>query len=314
MKRLFNTKFIITILCILLSSSSLIFATENKVDNIVDEIESEIDTEEIDDVLSEDDESMYGYQSYEDMMRKSVLQDDTVPMEERVYSEYNIPLDLFKGLSQRVILSMYSTNFNFDDMAKLYDGMGYTKTASFIRALDNITTDKTKAPNIKSNECYIHNGKYETRSVLVFANGDTATVNIAYEKTIPYLYFADNVDFYMEGIGFDIVNKSMNVLDDYCVTKGENLSQYADMDEFIRNFVIVIIAILLLIIIVSRLNKTNTSSSNTKTNTKTITTAGTSNDTELVAILTAAIAQYEQKSVDGIRIKTIRKNIRWKNI
>ena len=86
------------------------------------------------------------------------------------------------------------------------------------------------------------------------------------------------------------------------------------MDEFIRNFVIVIIAILLLIIIVSRLNKTNTSSSNTKTNTKTITTAGTSNDTELVAILTAAIAQYEQKSIDGIRIKTIRKNIRWKNI
>lgn len=314
MKRLFNTKFIITILCILLSSSAFIFATEKKVDTIEAETEIDIDTEDYEDDASEDDESMYRYQSYEDMMRKSVLQDDTVSMEERVYSEYNIPLDLFKGLSQRVILSMYSTNFNFDDMAKLYDGMGYTKTASFIRALDSITTDKTKAPNIKSNECYIHNGKYETRSVLVFANGDTATVNIAYEKTIPYLYFADNVDFYMDGIGFDIVNKSMNVLDDYCVTKGENLSQYADMDEFIRNFVIVIIAILLLIIIVSRLNKTNTSSSNTKTNTKTITTAGTSNDTELVAILTAAIAQYEQKSIDGIRIKTIRKNIRWKNI
>ena len=120
------------------------------------------------------------------------------------------------------------------------------------------------------------------------------------------------IEFYNENLSFDKIDKLMGVLSDFCVTKGENLSQYADMDEFMRNFVLVIMAILVLIVIVSRLNKNNKSLNNTKPDTVVIN--KTSNDNELVAILTAAIAAYEHKSADGIRIKTIRKNIRWKNI
>ena len=260
----------------------------------------------------EKDLSIYDYQTYEDTMRRQFLEDDNKSLEERVYSEYNIPLDIFENLSERVILSIYDTDFDLNDTLKIYEGMGYEKTSNFIKELQKNTPDSM--PTIKSNTCYIHNDKYETRTILLFSNGDKATVNIAYNKTIPYLYFADNVKFKSTGLHFDIRNNDINMLDDYCVSKGENLSQYADMDDFMRNFILAIIGIIVLILIINILNN-NTKNINIDSDLDIINKDNKKiDDNKLVAILTAAIAAYENKSVNNLRIKTIRKNIRFKNV
>lgn len=312
MKNIFNKKVIIISFCALVLCSINIFASNKAIDNDIKATNSDFIAQ---DVVK--DSSSFNYQSYEDMIKRKYLQDEELPLEERVYSEYNIPFHVFEELSKRVIISMYSTGFSLSDMVKLYEGMGYTKTAGFIKALDNVSTDKINVPVIKSSECYIHNNRYETRSILAFSNGDTATVNIAYNKTIPYLYFADNIDFYTEGLSFDIINKSISMLDDYCVIKGVNVSQYADMDEFIRNFILVLFGIFVMIIMVSIVNNKIIAKNKSKvvqTEDNIAVTNTATNDTSLVAVLTAAIAAYEGTSINGIMIKTIRKNIRWKNI
>lgn len=313
MNHILNKRFIRILICILILCSINIFASSKTMENNTKATSSAIVLDDMTDDYYADDQYPYEYQSYEDIMKKGYLLDEALPLEERVYSEYNIPFHIFEELSKRVIMSMYSTDFSLSDMVKLYEGMGYAKTAGFIKALDSISTDKINAPDFKSNECYIHNGKYETRTVLIFPNGDTATVNLAYDKTIPYLYYADNIEFYTGGLSFDMVDKSMRVLDDYCVTKGENLSQYADMDEFIRNFVLAILGILAVIIIVTYINK-KSNADNKSMVVQTDNKAVPTNDTALVAVLTAAIAAYEGTTANNIRIKTIRKNIRWKNI
>lgn len=330
MNKILKTKLIIAIFCVILVFSATIFGSNkaidenNNLDNIKNEIEDETENNTEDDTdLDIDDEdlddSIYDYGSNETVLRQqSYLLDSSIPLEERLYSDKNIPLKNIEDISSRVIMSaILESQYNFDDIVKLYEGMGYKKTASFVKELaKNIpTTEPTNLPNIKSNECYIHNNKYETRTILEFQQGELVTINIAYNEAIAYLYFSENISFSPGSITFDNHKADINVLDDYCVTKGENISQYADMDEFIRNFVLVIIVIFVLILIVSRLNKTNKTISSKKSETNdTKNTKNTTNDNELVAILTAVIAAYEHKSIDGIRIKTIRKNIRWKNI
>lgn len=319
MKYLLNKKFIALLICILLIFSINIFASEQEISNDDFAISDELVTsDELAAGEAEDfDNNSLGDNEYASMIYEYLLNED-FPLEERVYSEYNIPFDFFKELSRRLILGMYNTEFSLVDTYKIYEGAGYTKTASFIKALDSITTDKMNDPDITSNECFIHNGKYETRTVIVFPNEDTATINISYNKAIPYLSFGRATGFLAnDEFNFDKDNVALAMLDDYCVTKGENLSQYADMDEFVRNLVLVLIGIVLMIIIVSMINKKtkdNHINDTIQTIDNNVTLNTATDDTTLVAILTAAIASYEGTNENNIRIKTIRKNIRWKNI
>ena len=281
---------IILIFILLFSVSNINFASNSDIENIKEET--------VDRTLY-DEKELY-------------LKDENNSFEDRVYSDYNVDMSTFEQLTEAFLLSIYENDMSLIEQSKIYDSIGLTKTSKFIKQLNDVSYDSI--PKISKNESFLHNGKCETRTILTFENGNSITINLSYNKKIPYYYFINNIGFYPSQLSFDNTNEGVIPFDDYCISKGINLNQYADYDDFIRNFIIVIVFIVLLILFINYQTKKQKNTHNVLNDTNSTDIKTNIDDTSLVAILTAAIAAYEGTSENNIRIKTIKKNYRWRSL
>ena len=91
MNHILNKKFIVLSLCILVLCSINVFASNKIIDNDIEATNSNFVVDDETNDYYADDAYPYDYQSYEDIMKRGYLLDEALPLDERVYSEYNIP-------------------------------------------------------------------------------------------------------------------------------------------------------------------------------------------------------------------------------